>query len=121
MRLSPSAGVLARLKIVKRTPSNRASPPHVPSQMYPSRVCTIARTEFCGRPSRVSQTSWPYWVMSLEASRPCAAGGRSASTIPSRTPGIRSAGRGEALIPDSVSAPGPGAGCRRGGESIELF
>ena len=53
-------GVLARLKIVKRTPSKRARPPHVPSQRYPSRVWAMALTEFCGRPSRVSQVSRPY-------------------------------------------------------------
>ena len=53
---------MAALNTVKFTPSKRASPVTVAIQRYPSAVCAIARTESCGNPFEVVQTSWPNCV-----------------------------------------------------------
>src|SRR3989442_7696774 len=45
--------VSTRSTTLNRSPSKRASPPNVPTQMYPSGVCSMALTEFCGNPSTV--------------------------------------------------------------------
>src|SRR5262245_25396009 len=60
MRVEDRPGALALLNTVNRTPSNRARPSNVPTQRYPSRVCTMARTEFCGRPESAVQASNRY-------------------------------------------------------------
>ncbi|SBV42015.1 hypothetical protein XTGART2_1947 [Xanthomonas translucens pv. graminis] len=41
--------------MLKSLSSKRVSPPKVPSHKKPSRSCTIAFTEFCGRPSWVEK------------------------------------------------------------------
>jgi hypothetical protein len=51
-----SAGAFCRSLTTNRTPSNRTSPSSVPIQRYPSRVCTIASTVFCGSPVSLVQT-----------------------------------------------------------------
>src|SRR5262245_27600760 len=67
IRLLFSPGVLAELKMVNRTPSKRARPPNVASHRYPSRVWTIALTEFCGSPSSVVHTVWTYGWTTADA------------------------------------------------------
>ena len=56
------SGVFDSLNTVKFTPSKRASPSVVANQRYPSAVCAMARTESCGNPFEVVQTSWPSCV-----------------------------------------------------------
>src|SRR5580693_5676700 len=60
-------GVLNILKGTKRIPSNRARPPSVPTQRYPSWVCTTAVTLDCGNPESVPKLSKKYCPASARA------------------------------------------------------
>ena len=64
-----SAGVLAVLKTVKRTPSNRTMPACVASHRYPSVVWAMALIEFCGSPFSISQAEWVNCVRAFAGSR----------------------------------------------------
>src|SRR5712691_1720762 len=50
-----------------RTPSKRTRPPNVASHRYPSRVCRMSLTEFCGSPFSVVQESNLYCAVAFEA------------------------------------------------------
>src|SRR5206468_7411943 len=68
------AGVLVRLNTSNRSPSKRTSPSSVPSHTYPSRVCSIVCTEFCGRPALASHTVRVHWAIGLSGLRPAVTG-----------------------------------------------
>jgi hypothetical protein len=53
--LLPSLAGPLSSNAVNRIPSNRARPSSVPTHMYPSSVCAMAYTLFCGRPFRLVQ------------------------------------------------------------------
>jgi hypothetical protein len=53
-------GVFIELNTAKATPSNRTNPSKVPIHKYPSRVCTIAVTEFKSCPPAEGHASKKY-------------------------------------------------------------
>ena len=113
------SGVFEPLNTVKLTPSKRASPSTVANQRYLSAVCAMARTESCGNPFEVVQTSWPNCVRASLGSRPQAGtdnrpianrlAGRSVTILISAAPSqtlIRNTPAGERHRHDSPSVRG---------------
>src|SRR5215470_1370193 len=69
MSLTLKTLVLPLLKTLKSTPLKRTSPSSVPIHKYPSLVCWIAWTVFCGKPSSVRHELWTYSLILCERPR----------------------------------------------------